>query len=56
MPMLKTRKIILALIHQLPKMMNEQTNKQMFNEVKGLYRKLELYNIVMINHMREGGI
>lgn len=52
MAMLKTRKIILALIHQLPKMMNEQ----MFNEVKGLYRKLELYNIVMINHMREGGI
>ncbi len=52
MAMLKTRKIILALIHQLPKMMNDQ----MLSEVQGLYRKLEIYNIIMINHMRKVGI
>lgn len=64
MAMLKIRKIILALIHEMPKlayMTGRAVNKSsiidnMFLELQNLYGRLDLYNFIINNHIRKAGI
>lgn len=63
MAILKTKKLILALLHELPKVVasvsDEQTKEKMLLEIRNLYRKLDLYNFIINNYYiktRKAGI
>lgn len=65
MAMLKKRKMILALIHEMPKLAyltGRAVNKpnvimeNMFTELQSLYGRLDLYNFIINNYIRKVGI
>ena len=56
MALLRIKKLILALIHELPKMVNlaeDDTKDKMLIELQNLYRKLDLYNFIITKLMRK---
>lgn len=58
MVMLRKRKMILALIHELPRVMGRQlgtSSDQLMNELKFLYGQLGLYDR-MIDYMIKAGV
>lgn len=59
MAMLKVRKMILALIHEMPKLAyltGKAVNDNMFTELQSLYGRLDLYDFIIKNHIRKVGI